>query len=84
MKPVSGSRRGLTGEMLARAEADLELQRADRVAEQRRRIERPGLGHATARQQLLDQRGLALAQLVALATAVEAADGGGIVHRAAL
>ncbi len=65
--------------MLARTEADLELQRPV-VSEQTRGIQRPAVGHRHARQQVLDQRGLAGAQLVALAAAIKLAVGGGIDH----
>ena len=73
--------------MLARAEPDLELQRAFKalgVAEQHARVERPRHGYGQLGKRRLDERGLAGAQLVALATAVKAANGGGIVHRRAL
>ena len=75
-------RRRLRHQMLARAEADLQLQRPV-VAEQCPRVERPRFRYRDLRQQLLDQRGLTGAQFVALAAAVEAADGGGVVHRRA-
>jgi len=71
----------LRREMLAAAEADLEFERAI-VAEQGLRIERAGIGHAHLGQQFLDQRGLALAELVALAAAVKTTERDGIWHGA--
>ena len=65
--------------MLACPETDLQLQRAI-VAEQRLRVDGAGFGHAEGGQGFLDQGGLALAKLVALAAAIQAADGDGIVH----
>ena len=51
---VIGQQIGAVGEMLAGAEADLEMKRAV-VAEQGARIDRPLVGHAQRRQQSLDQ-----------------------------
>ena len=76
---VIGAHRGLPGHMFAAAEADLQLQRAI-VTEQRLQCDRTVLGDRNARQQFLDQRRLARAQRMALATAVEAPDGGRIGH----
>ncbi len=76
---VIGEQIGAVGEMLAGAEADLEMERP-LVAEQDAGIDRPFVGHAQRRQQRLDQRRLAGAQRAALGAAVEAADGGGVVH----
>src|SRR5689334_20495608 len=78
---VIGAHPRLAGKMLARAEADLDFE-CSVVAEQRARIERAGLGHAHLRQQRLDERGLALAELVSLRTAIEAASGSRIGHAA--
>ena len=74
-----GQQIGAISEMLAAAEADLEMERA-RIAEQRWAVDRPFGRHCKLRQQLLDQFGLAGAQRPALGAAVEPADGGGIVH----
>ena len=71
----------LAGEMLPRAEADFQPQRTI-VVEQPRRIQRPLLRHRHLRQQVVDERGLALAQLMALCPAIKPADLGWIVHRA--
>jgi hypothetical protein len=71
---VIGAHRRLAGEMLAAAEADLELQ-GTIVAEQGGGIERPGFRNRDPREKIVDKRLLAHAQLVPLATAIEAADG---------
>ena len=76
---VVGEQVGAKGEMLARAEADLEMERPG-VAEQSLGGHRPLFRHAHRRQQPLEQLRLAGAQLVARAAAVEAAEGSGIVH----
>ena len=55
---VIGQQIGAIGEMLAGAEADLEMERAV-VAEQGARIDRPFVRHAQRRQQSLDQSRLA-------------------------
>ena len=73
---VVGPHRRLAGEMLARAEADLELQRTI-APNSRAASSGPVVGHRDARQQVLDQRRLAGAQLVPLAAAVELAMGSG-------
>jgi hypothetical protein len=78
---VIGPCRGLTGEMLAGTEADLELEGAI-MAEQGPRIERTGCRHFYGGQQFLDQGRLALAQFMSLAPAVQAPDSRRIVHRA--
>ena len=80
-KAVIRTGAGLSRQMFAGAEADLHLDRAV-VAEQELRIERAGVGDRDLRQQFLDQGGLAQPQLVTLTTAIEAADGGGVIHRA--
>ena len=67
---VVGQHVGPLGEMLAAAEADLEMQRR-RVAEQPLGGDRPFLRHAHLRQQMLDQILLPLAQGPPLAAAVE-------------
>ena len=71
------------GEMLAAAEADLEMERP-RIAEQAGGVDRAGVGYGDRRQQLLEQGGLTGAQLVPGTAAVKAADGTGIVHVAGL
>ena len=76
---VIGQQVGAIGEMLARAEADLEMQRPV-VAEQGLAVERPLFRHAQLRQQPLDQLGLARAQRPALGAAVEAAERGRIAR----
>ena len=81
-KAGAGPHRRLAREMLAGAEADLHLKRAV-FTEQGHRVDRHALGHADPGQQFLDERSLAEAQLVSLAAAIEAADGGRIVHRRA-
>ena len=76
----AGVRGRLRGEMLARAEADLEPQRTLiilGVAEQRRRVDRSGRGDADRRQQRLDEIGLTGAELVPLTAPIETAEGGG-------
>jgi len=67
---VIGQHVGAIGHMLARAEADLEMQRAI-VAEQPARGDLAVFRHADLRQQLLDQLGLAQPQLVILLTAIK-------------
>ena len=74
-----GQQIGAVGEMLASAEADLEMERP-RVAEQDLAVDRSVFGEAQLRQQPLDQIRLAGAQRAALGAAVEAAEGGRIVH----
>ena len=84
---VVGQQVGAVGEMLARAEADFEVQRPV-VAEQARRVDLALRRHRDLRQQRVDQLLLALAQLVPARPAVEPVERGrvaGLVrgHRAA-
>ena len=79
---VVGQQVGAIGEMLAAAEADLEMERP-RIAEQELGGDRPLFGYRYRRKELLEQRGLSLAKLVARAAAVKAAKSGGVVHGAA-
>ncbi len=74
---VIGQQIGAIGEMLAPAEADLEMQRT-RIAEQRLSRDRPLDRHIDLRQEVVDQRLLELAQLLADAAAIEPRNGGGI------
>jgi hypothetical protein len=70
---VIGQKVGAVSEMLAAAEADLEMEGAPTtfgIAEQRPGVERAGLGHRDGREQLLEQRRLPGAQFVAGAPAV--------------
>ena len=69
-----GQHVGAVGEMLARAEADLEMQRAV-LAEQPLRSDLAFRRHLDLRQQRVDQLLLALAQLVPARPAVEAVEG---------
>jgi hypothetical protein len=80
---VVGEQVSAIGEMLARSEADLEMQRPV-VAEQELGGDRPLLGDGDRRQQLLEQSRLPLPKLVAGAPPVQAAYGGGVVQSAAL
>ena len=73
---VVGQHVGAVGEMLARAEADLEMERAV-VAEQARGGDFAVGRHLDLRQQAVDQLLLALAQLVPARPAVEAVEGSG-------
>src|SRR3546814_5848489 len=66
---------GAVGEMLAGTEADLEMQ-GTLGSEQADGIDRPLLGQADRRQQLFDQGGLPLAELMTGSPAVETSDGG--------
>ena len=72
---VVGQQIGAVGQMLARAEADLEVERAV-VAEQPLRGDLALRRHGDLRQQRVDQRLLALAQLVPARPAVEAVERG--------
>jgi len=82
-KAMIGTRGRLAGEMLACPEADLEFERTA-VTEEDLGIERARFGHANLRKESLDEFGLALAELMALAAAVEATDGNGIGHGSAV
>ena len=79
-KAMIGMQLRLSREMLARAEADLQLQ-GPIIAEQDTGIER-AFGNADAGQQVLDQSGLPDAQLVPLAPAVKPADCCRVAHPA--
>src|SRR5687767_11530232 len=74
-----GQQVGAKSEMLARAEADLQMQ-WPLVAEQARRRDLALGRHRQRRQQPVDQLLLALAQLVAARPAVEAVEGGRVLH----
>ena len=72
-----GQQVGAVGEMLARAEADFQVERAV-VAEQAPRGQLAIVGDRDRGKQHFDQRRLRRAQLVPARAAVEAVDGGGV------
>ena len=74
---VIGQQVGAIGEMLARAEADFEMERAV-VAEQASGRQLAFFGHRDLWQQIFDQRRLRRAQFVPARAAVEAVDRGGV------
>ena len=66
---VVGQHVGAVGEMLARAEADLEMQRAVIAEQAARAVTSPSAGTAICGQQVVDQLLLALAQFMPASTA---------------